>query len=243
MAIALDRVGAVGRITIDRHERRNALDTEHCDALRAAVAEALAGGARSLLVTGAGSSFCSGADLTAVYAESFRVAQYGLISALADAPVPVIAAVNGPAMGAGAQLAIACDLRVAAPTAQFSIPTARTGLAVDPWTVERLATLAGGGPARALLLGGDSLSAERAHACGLADRLGSVADALDWAEEIATLAPLSLAYSKKALDRVGHSQRDQPEVTAAFDACWISEDMREARQARAEKRRPVFQGR
>ncbi len=73
--------------------------------------------------------------------------------------------------------------------------------------------------------------------------MGSVTDALAWAQEIATLAPLSLAYSKKALDQVGPAAAAAPEVTAAFDACWTSADLKEARQARAEKRRPVFQGR
>ncbi len=76
---------------------------------------------------------------------------------LATLPIPVIAAVNGPAIGAGTQLAIACDLRVAGPTARFAVPTAKLGLAVDPWSVRRLASLAGGGSARAMLLGVDTL--------------------------------------------------------------------------------------
>jgi enoyl-CoA hydratase len=241
--IDVDRAGGVARLTLNRHERRNALDVEHCDALRAAVGEAVAGGARCLLVTGAGSSFCSGADFGGVYGDDFRTALYGLIAAIRHAPVPVVAAVNGPAIGAGTQLAIACDLRVAAATAVFAVPTARIGLAVDPWTVRRLALLAGGGPARALLLGGDSLPAERARAGGLVDRLGSVADALTWAREIATFAPLSLAYAKKALDVAFEPEIDGPDVAAAFEACWASDDAAEARRARAEGRPPEFRGR
>ncbi|HKT04872.1 MAG TPA: enoyl-CoA hydratase-related protein, partial [Rugosimonospora sp.] len=143
--ITTERRDRVGLIRIDRHERRNALDAEHCDALRDAATALAAAGMRALVVTGHGSSFCAGADLGGVYGEGFRAALYGMLRTLTALPVPVLAAVNGPAIGAGTQLAIACDLRVAADTATFAVPTARNGLAVDAWTVRRLALLAGGG--------------------------------------------------------------------------------------------------
>lgn len=222
-------------LRIEREERRNALDVEHCVALRGAVEHAVADGVRALVVTGAGSSFCAGADLDAVYDDGFRDALYASLGAIADAPVPVVAAVNGPAIGAGTQLAIACDLRVAAPTATFAIPTARLGIAVDPWTIRRLAALAGGSAARALLLGCDELDAGRALACGLANRAGDVDAALAWATEIATLAPLTLRYSKRALDGAAG-------VEADYEACWTSDDAAEGRRARAERRRPTFRG-
>ena len=145
--------GRVGVVTIDRHERRNALDLEHVEDLRDAVDTLVSEGVRSMVITGAGSSFCSGADLGGVYGPGFRDALYVTLDAISSAPMPVIAAVNGPAIGAGTQVAIACDLRVAAPSAKFAIPTARNGLAVDPWTIRRLALIAGGGAARAILLG------------------------------------------------------------------------------------------
>ncbi|WP_460439812.1 enoyl-CoA hydratase [Amycolatopsis stemonae] len=240
--ITIEEQDGVGLIVLDRHEKRNALDVEHLDALRAAV-EKLAGTARAIVVTGTGTSFCAGADLHGVYGDGFRKALYAALSAITAAPVPVIAAVNGPAIGAGTQLAIACDLRVADSTAVFAVPTARNGLAVDPWTVRRLALLSGGGPARAMLLGADRLDAERAHGYGLADRLGTLADAMAWAREIAEFAPLSLQYSKTALESLFEPQPSEPRLDELFDSCWSSEDFAESRRAHAEKRAPRFRGR
>jgi enoyl-CoA hydratase len=241
--IEFSRTGDTGLVTIDRSERRNALDLEHCRALTAAVREATAAGCRVLVVTGSGSSFCAGADLDQVYDDAFRAALYEALHSIAEAPLPVIAAVNGPAIGAGTQLAIASDLRMADPSAVFAIPTARNGLAVDPWTIRRLVHIAGGGTARAVLLGCDHLHAEPALSRGLVDRVGALDDALAWAEELARLAPLSLSYSKQALATAEASGPDTPELLAAFEACWVSDDVREARRARAERRHPVFTGR
>jgi enoyl-CoA hydratase len=155
----------------------------------------------------------------------------------------VVAAVNGPAIGAGTQLAIACDLRVAAPTASLGVPTARLGLAVDPWTVRRLAHLAGGGTARALLLACERVGAELAHARGLVDRIGSTDDALALAAELAGLAPLTLRYNKLALDGAAADAGEDPAVLAAYRACWESADSVEGRRAAAERRPPAFTGR
>jgi len=232
--ISRHRDGDVAVIEIDRHERRNALDSAHCHALRDALRQE---GARAIVITGAGSSFCSGADLGAVYDVAFRDALYAMLVAVTEVPVPVLAAVNGPAIGAGAQLAIACDLRVAAPEATFAIPTARLGIAVSPWTIRRLAQLSGTGTAQAMLIGGERLDAARALQCGLASRLGDQPAALAWARELAELAPLSLAYAKKALN-----QQDG-DLIKDFEACWASEDAAEGQRARAEKRPPRFRGR
>ncbi len=247
--ITQDRDGDVAVIGIDRHERRNALDVGHCLRLRHAVDDAAASGARAIVVTGAGSSFCAGADLTAVYGPEFRDALYSMLGTVASVPVPVIAAVNGPAIGAGTQLAIACDLRVAAPSAAFAVPTARNGLAVDPWTIRRLGLLAGGATARALLIGCETLTAETACQRGLADRAGGLADALAWAKELAGLAPLTLGYTKRALavlfeDAGGTGSVDSTdELDRAFEAVWASEDLAEGQRARAERRPPRFRGR
>jgi enoyl-CoA hydratase len=240
--IAVERRDLVTLLRIERHAQRNALDLEHAVALRAA-AEAAATEARCIVVTGEGSSFCAGADLDAVHDKAFRDTVVALVRCLAAVPVPVIAAVNGPAIGAGAQLAIACDLRVAAPTARFAIPTARLGLALDPWSIARLVSLAGGGPARALLLGVDTLDAARAHALGLVDRLGDLDAALDWAAEIAGLAPLTHAYNKLAITAGPWVDTDDPELDAAMWRCYRSEDAEEGRRARAERRAPAFRGR
>jgi len=232
--ITQHRDGDVAVIEIDRHERRNALDTAHCDALREAMTSQQA---RAIVITGAGSSFCAGADLGAVYDASFRDALYAMLCVVTDLSVPVLAAVNGPAIGAGAQLAMACDLRVAAPEASFAIPAARLGIAVDPWTIRRLALLSGTGIAQAMLIGGEWLDADHALRCGLASRLGDRTAALAWARELAGLAPLSLAYAKKALNRP-----DDPGLVKDFEACWASDDAAEGQRARAGKRPPRFEG-
>lgn len=237
--------GRTAVLTLQRQAKRNALTIELCDLIRDAAATAVADGARSLVVTGEGTSFCSGADLDAVYGDAFRDSLYGMLHTLAALPVPVVAAVNGPAIGAGTQLAIACDVRVAAASAVFAIPTAGNALAVDPWTIRRFSLFAGNGAARAALLGLEKIDASRAHALGLADRLGTVDDAIAWAEQMAELAPLTLAYSKQVLNTVFEPDLDPAtakELTTAFEACWTSEDFAEGRAARLEKRKPQFKG-
>lgn len=234
--------GGVGLLELDRPHRRNALDLTQCARIVDGVAHVVGAGARVIVVTGVGSSFCSGADLDEVHTDGFRAALHAALAALADAPVPSVAAVNGPAIGAGTQLAIACDLRVGAPGAVFAVPTARLGLAVDPWTVRRLARLAGGATARALLLACTQVPVELAHTRGLIDVLGDRATALELAADIATLAPLTLRYNKLALDATDLAD-DDPALLAAFEACWSSDDRAEGRRARTERRQPVFDGR
>ncbi|WP_019875664.1 enoyl-CoA hydratase [Sporichthya polymorpha] len=233
-----DRVTVV---TIHRPDKRNALNIEVCDRLTAAVTDAVAAGARALVLTGTGSSFCSGADFGEVYTGDFRASLYGMLQAVTNAPVPVVAAVNGPAIGGGTQLAIAADLRVVAPAAVFAIPTAKLALAVDPWTIRRIADLAGGGPARRLLLACEQLTATEALDHGLADREGDLDAAVAWAQELAALAPLTISYNKQVLNALA-APVPEPDLVAAFDRCWSSEDLVEARTARTEKRAPAFRG-
>lgn len=241
--IATHTVERTGVITIDRHARRNALDVEHCTELCEAVEKLGACGMRALVITGHGSSFCAGADLDAVYSKEFRIELYTMLRTITELPIPVIAAVNGPAIGAGTQLAIACDLRVADRSATFAVPTARNGLAVDPWTVRRLALLAGGATARAMLMGCEHFDAEHALQRGLVDRIGSTNSALRWAHEITEYAPLSVQYSKKALGTLFEPRTWPVSLDVAFEACWRSTDLTEATLARAEKRKPQFRGR
>lgn len=241
--IRAERHDRVALLRIDRHEARNALNVEVVAGLMAGLDDAVRRGDRVVVVTGEGSSFCAGADLDVVRDDGFREGMYELIHRVADLAIPVIAAVNGPAIGAGTQLAIACDLRVAGPAARFAIPTARLGLAVDTWTVRRVAALAGGGAARAMLLGVDTIRVERAHQLGLVDRLGDLDAALEWATEIAGLAPLTLEYNKLALNAVGDLVPDHRATEEALAAVWASTDSREALKARAEGRRPEFLGR
>ncbi|TQM11278.1 enoyl-CoA hydratase [Pseudonocardia kunmingensis] len=241
--IEVGRFDRVAVIRLDRQAKRNALNVELCHVLREAVQGAVDDGARSIVLTGNGTSFCSGADLDEVYTAEFRQALYAMLRTVTDAPVPIVAAVNGPAVGAGTQLAIAADLRVVAPGAFFAVPTAKIGLAVDPWTIRRLALLAGNGTARALLLACDQLDAAAARASGLAERGGGLEHAIEWAGEMADLAPLTVAYSKRVLNDAFEPALDDEHLAAAFEACWASEDFAEGRRARSEKRGPVFRGR
>src|SRR5206468_6898481 len=132
--------------------------------------------------------------------------------------------------------------RVAAATARFGIPAAKLGLMVDHWTVQRLALLAGHGPARAMLLAADELSGADAVRLGLAQRAGGLAEALAWAADIAALAPLTVAGHKLALTAL-EPARGEPEVDEAIRRAWSSEDRAEGQAAFRERRPPRFRGR
>ncbi|WP_415975368.1 enoyl-CoA hydratase [Rhodococcus sp. 077-4] len=242
--IGYRRDGDVVILELQRPDRRNALSTELCTAVRNGVEQADADGARIVVITGQGSSFCAGADLTGdAFPDAFGETLEGMLASIERASVPVVAAINGPAVGAGTQLAIACDLRVVAPEAFFEIPSTRLGIAVSNWTINRLASLAGGGVARTILLGGERVYSEQAFTCGLANKLGDLDVATQWAQSITELAPLALKHLKLVFNDNGTHDDPTPEQSAAFEAAWSSEDMKEARRARAEKRKPKFLGR
>ncbi len=241
--IGIERVGDVTTIELQRPERRNALNSALGDALREAIQQAAADDVRAIVLTGAGTVFCAGADLSGdVFAADFPEKAIALNKAIDAVPVPVIAAVNGPAIGAGVQLAMICDLRVVAPDAYFQFPIARYGLALDNWSIRRLASLAGYGRARGMLLAAERLDAQTALMTGMANRLGTLADAQAWAAEIAGYAPLSLQHSKRVLNDDG-AYEDQGEVhKELFDRAWGSHDVIEAQVARLEKRAARFKG-
>jgi enoyl-CoA hydratase len=236
--------GPVALVTIDRPERRNAVDRDALRRLEAAIAEAQLADpvTRVFVLTGTGGHFCAGADLTGLEDESFAATLRVVLQGLHDAPFPTIAAVDGAALGAGTQLAIACDLRVATSGARFGIPAAKLGLMVDHWTVQRLALLAGHGPARAMLLAAEVMGGDDAVRLGLAQRAGDLTDALAWAEEIATLAPLTIQGHKVALNGLEADLGDDPAVGAAFKRAWGSADLREGLAAFHERRSPTFRG-
>ena len=241
--IGIERAGDVMTIELQRPERRNALNTELADALREAVEKAAADDVRAVVITGAGTVFCAGADLSGdVFAANFPEKAIALNKSIDACPVPVIAAINGPAIGAGVQLAMICDLRVVAPEAYFQFPIARYGLALDNWSIRRLSSLAGHGRARGMLLAAEKLDSQTALLTGMANRIGTLADAQAWAAEIAGLAPLSVRHSKRVLNDDG-AYEDQADLHKEwFDAAWGSQDVIEAQVARVEKRAPRFQG-
>ncbi|MFI9406323.1 enoyl-CoA hydratase [Nocardia sp. NPDC052316] len=241
--LGVSRDGDVVTIELQREERRNALNLELITLLREAVLAAVADGARVIVVTGRGPIFCAGADLSGVYSEEFLAGLMEMLHTVESVPVPVISAINGGALGAGVQLAIASDLRVISPDAYIAIPAAKLGISVDRWTMRRLVSLIGGGPARTILIGAEPVTAADAYTFGFANRLGSLADAQAWAKQIAELAPLSLRHMKLVLNDDGTREPETAQQRDALAAAWSSADAQEGRLARQEKRAAKFVGR
>ncbi|EFV11980.2 enoyl-CoA hydratase [Segniliparus rugosus] len=240
--IGVARDGYVTVIELRRPEKRNAIDVDTIKALTAAFEEAGSDDeVRTVVLTGQGSTFCSGADLTNSDPVEGPKAQMKLLRVIAETPVPVVAAINGPVIGAGVQLTLACDLRVVAPEAFVQIPTARMGVAYDPLSIRRLVDVAGASTARTMLYTAEKISAEQALACGFANKIGDLAEALEWAKHIAGLAPLSLKLTKRIL-REDFERPVSRELSEAAEALLFSEDVREGFLSRIEKRPPVFKG-
>ena len=242
--IGITRDGHVMTIELQRPERRNALKSELVDGLREAIEHAAEQDIRAIVLTGQGTVFCAGADLSGdVFAADFPDKALALNLAIDKVPVPVVAAINGPAIGAGLQLAMISDLRVVAPEAFFQFPIAKYGLALDNWSIHRLASLVGYGRARGMLLAAEKLTADAALQTGMANRIGTLADAQAWAAEIAEFAPLSLQHAKRVLNDDGAYSQDWPDLhKEMFDKAWASKDVIEGQVARIEKRPPNFQG-
>lgn len=236
-----DDVGArVAVVTLDRPERRNAVD--HATLLQLRDAQRELADARVVVLTGAPPAFCAGADLTGVEEGEFARLLGEVLRGFTELAAVVVAAVDGPALGAGTQLVVAADLRVATARSRFGIPAARLGLVVDHWTVERLTREVGWPVARAMLLAAETYDAERLHAAGAVHRLGDLDDALTWAGELATLAPLTVAGHKVALERSARPPAVDELVEAARARAWASADAAEGRAAFLEKRPARFTG-
>ena len=229
-------------VTIDRPDRRNAVDLATLVALRDAQRAALSGQARVLVLTGAPPAFCAGADLADVESDDFVATLAEVLTGFGELPFVTIAAVEGAALGAGTQLAIACDLRVATAPSQFGIPAARLGLAVDSWTVQRLTQEMGASVARAMLLAAQTYSGEHLAEVGAVHRIGDLQRALAWAEELGGLAPLTIRAHKLAMERALAARPLDDLVETARQAAWASADLAEGRRAFMEKRRPEFRG-
>jgi enoyl-CoA hydratase len=242
--IGATRAGHVLTLEMQREDRRNALNCELVDSLREAIEQAATDDVRAIVLTGAGDVFSSGADLTdaAGMAERLPDKAKALNIAIDVAPIPVIGAINGAAIGAGVILSMICDLRVVAPNAYFQFPVAKYGLALDNWSIRRLTSLVGAGRARGMLLAAERLTADVALQTGLANRLGTLADAQAWAAEIAGFAPLALQHAKRVLNDDGAYEDPWPAHQELFDKAWGSKDVIEAQVARVEKRPPEFQG-
>jgi len=219
------------RLVLDRPEARNAIPAAGWAELAATVGRVAAGNARLLVVTGAGGTFCAGADLAdfpamqgdAAAAGRFRTEMRAALEALRDLPIPTIALIEGHCYGAGVALAMACDLRIAAPGARFAITPAKLGISYPQEDVHRLVELVGPGQAARLLFSAEPISGEEALASGLVDEHPPRAEAL--IDAILANDPASLAMLKQAIRRAARDVRSDPEMDAGFDALIASEQM------------------
>jgi enoyl-CoA hydratase len=239
-------------VTLDRPHRRNAFDHALSAALAAAVdAYEADDDLRALVITGAGGTFSAGTDLRALEAgETMRVGRRGFYGLLEAPPEkPVIAAVEGHAVGGGCELALACDLVVAARNAVFGVPEVTVGVIAGAGGLVRLTQRAGHHHAMELALTGGLIDAERAERIGLVNRLvepgGALAAAVALAERIAANAPLAVRASK---DVVLAAERLDPAALWERQASRLAqvlatEDAREGMSAFNTKRPPVWRGR
>ena len=232
----------VALLTLNRPERRNAVDLASLQLIREAQVEAEQRNVRALVLTGAAPAFCAGADLAGVREEVFHEALSEVLRGFTQLPCVTIAAVDGPALGAGAQLLVACDVRVATPTSVIGVPAAKLGLVVNHWTIERIVRELSWPVARNMLLTASNYSAEELARMGSIQRLGTLDEALAWASDIAKLAPLTIRGHKVALESSAGEPNIDALVTACREEALASNDAREGREAFMEKRQPKFTG-
>jgi enoyl-CoA hydratase len=249
-------VGAIGCVTLNRPTQINAVN----DAIRIGLSDLLAeldgdSAVRVIVLNGAGPrGFCAGADITEQRgAETALEAHRRLslrrwIEAVAAVRKPVIAAVHGACLGGGLELALACDIRIAAPDARFALPEVKLGLIPGGGGTQRLVHLVGLGRALDLLFTGDSLDASEALRMGLVSRLATSNASLQdevmaLAEKIAALPPCAVSFVKEAAVAAVDVTAGLKLERALFGLLLTSEDRVEAAAAFREKRAAVFTGR
>jgi enoyl-CoA hydratase/carnithine racemase len=247
----------VVRVTIDSPAKRNALDHEILDAL-AGLLPRLA--ARCLVITGTGRVFSAGYDIGALPQDGFPRAAEAIVAhpfasaieAVDAFPYPVLAALNGHAIGGGLELALSCDLRVCSAEARLGMPPARLGLVYSHTGLRKFVDAVGAPRTRELFFTARAIGAAEALDWGLVGEVLPAADvaarAVELAAEIAANAPLSLAGNKRVIRALLAAEGAldpavEAELVALRDACFASEDFREGVRAFAEKRAPRWHGR
>lgn len=245
-------------LTIDRPERRNALTPELIRTLMRLLEQARRRPSlHAILLTGGGDkAFCAGFDIGRI--DSPGGEQVGaerdlvddLATAVGEVPLPVVAALNGAAVGAGCDLAVACDIRLGTPTTRLGMPPARLGLLYGRRGTERLVRTVGLPAAKEMLLTGSLVDAQRAYDIGLLSRIVPGEQLLDEARAItgtlAANAPLSVAGSKRMVDllagRESLSDAELAELDEIQQRVWTSSDAVEGARAYRERRPPRFTG-
>jgi len=248
--------GAVATITVCRPKALNALNAAVLDALLDAIGSLARDPAtRVVLLTGEGDrAFIAGADIAEfvgarpVDALAMAARTKRVIDAVTDCPKPVVAVVNGFCLGAGLELALACDIRIASTKAQFGLPEIKLGILPGGGGTVRLTKIAGSSVARMMTMTGDPIPASRALELGLVAALHEPERLADAARELAfklaALSPFALAQLKSALNVAVDADTEaacQVEIKA-FALCYSTEDQEEGARAFLEKRKPVFKG-
>jgi enoyl-CoA hydratase/carnithine racemase len=259
--LRLDRPAeAVARLTLSNPEKRNPLDHDVLDGLAEAL-PALDEGieTRCVLIAGEGSTFSAGYDIGDLSGDTFERDAEALVAhpfhaaqeAVSRHPYPVVAAINGHCLGGALELAVRCDLRIAAEGAKLGMPPVRLGLVYGHTGLRRFIDVIGVARTKELFLAGRNLSARRAEQIGLVNEVvpnGEIeAASVDLAAEIAAGAPLSARGNKLAIETLASFPRLTPEqeeeLVELRRSCFSSEDLREGIRAFAEKRKPRWQGR
>ena len=256
MALHVERRDRVAIVTLDDAERRNALSRDMVDELTGAV-DALGAddGIGALVVTGTPPAFCSGADVTALTRlgetgedpHDVRDIYAGFLRVL-ECPLPTIAAVNGAAVGAGLNLALACDIRIAAEDAQLGLTEVNLAIIPGGGGTQRLPRLVGRGKALEMILTGARVDAREALRIGLVERVVPTAEvltaALGLARTLAERAPVALRYAKEAVVKgLALPLEDGLRLEADLSTLLrTTEDRVEGAKAFLEKRKPRFTG-
>ena len=251
--IRLEQDGQIWTLTVDRPEARNALDTQTVLEIHQALDTLDPNQTGVLILTGAGDkAYVSGADIASLRArkkkEALESINGALFTRIENFAWPVIAAVNGFALGGGCELAMACTLRIAADTARFGQPEINLGILPGYGGTQRLPRLVGKGVALDLILTGRQVTASEALAIGLVNRVVPAAELMTEARALATTlagkAPIAVRYILDAVNRGLEQDLAQGQLLEAtlFGLVASTADMREGTRAFVEKRAPRFSG-
>jgi len=255
--VLYEKRGAIAYVTVNRPKVLNALDQRTWQDLRAAFADARDDAdVRGVILTGAGDkAFIAGADIgelaqsNAIEAEGSSTYGQEVLNLVENLGKPVIAAINGFALGGGCETAMACTIRIAAENAKFGQPEVKLGVIPGGGGTQRLPRLVGKGRALQLILSGEMINAQEAYRIGLVNEVVPAAELISRAEgilkQIFSNAPLAVKYSLEAVNKgLETSQAEGLSLEASyFGLCAGTEDKKEGTQAFLQKRAAQFQGR